>query len=302
MEMEIKVELGLTSTQSAMLDIHSYLNTMNVLISELLTLEEAFGNHNGFRTLINDCFQRVNKLSESDRGLDYDAENIENEVLAALNEASRYQPHIFERPEVLESVENVENVLSVLKVRGRELAARHHIPLVWTDQDTEEIRYDLVHFLASVEKNSKGRFRIVYDIAEKGETDYMVDIAISSVDGNAVRIPMILRDIMRDLVANARKYTDPGGRISAGLVDNGENIRLVVEDTGRGIPADQISSVVYFGVRASNVSSRETKGGGFGLTKAYFVTRQLGGRMWIRSIIDKGTRITIQIPRQHKSA
>lgn len=38
-------------------------------------------------------------------------------------------------------------------------------------------------------------------------------------------------------------------------------------------------------------------GGGFGLTKAFLVTKQFGGRFWIRSEIGAGTRIRIEIPR-----
>ena len=40
-----------------------------------------------------------------------------------------------------------------------------------------------------------------------------------------------------------------------------------------------------------------TMGGGFGLTKAFLVTKQFGGRFWIASEVGVGTRIRIQIPR-----
>jgi signal transduction histidine kinase len=103
---------------------------------------------------------------------------------------------------------------------------------------------------------------------------------------------------MRDLIANARKYTEPGGRISAGLWDDGNVLRLVVEDTGKGIPEDEMEEVVNFGYRGSNISDKETQGGGFGLTKAYINTRRFGGRMWIRSGNNSGTRITIEVPRK----
>jgi signal transduction histidine kinase len=38
-------------------------------------------------------------------------------------------------------------------------------------------------------------------------------------------------------------------------------------------------------------------GGGFGLTKAFLVTKQFGGRMWIKSELGVGTRITLKLPR-----
>jgi signal transduction histidine kinase len=125
----------------------------------------------------------------------------------------------------------------------------------------------------------------------------MVNFGIESVDGTTIHMPPVLQDVMRDLIANARKYTEPGGGITAGLVDNGKELRLVVEDTGRGIPLNEVKQVVEFGERGSNVDDKATMGGGFGLTKAYLVTRRFGGRMWIDSRPGAGTRITINIPR-----
>ncbi|MFP4244276.1 MAG: sensor histidine kinase, partial [Ectothiorhodospira sp.] len=109
--------------------------------------------------------------------------------------------------------------------------------------------------------------------------------------------PAVFQDVIRDLLANARKYTPPGGRILAGLKDTGSELRFVVEDSGMGIPEHQIQQVVDFGFRADNVRDRRTQGGGFGLTKAYWVTRRCGGRMWIDSALGLGTRIRIQLPR-----
>ncbi|XFA71814.1 ATP-binding protein [Thermosynechococcaceae cyanobacterium Okahandja] len=69
-----------------------------------------------------------------------------------------------------------------------------------------------------------------------------------------------------------------------------------LHDTGCGIPSSELTKVVGFGQRGSNVQHRRTMGGGFGLTKAFLVTKRFGGRMWIRSQEGVGTRITLQIP------
>jgi hypothetical protein len=44
-----------------------------------------------------------------------------------------------------------------------------------------------------------------------------------------------------------------------------------------GIAENEIEHIIEFGVRGSNVTSRRTMGGGYGLTKAYFFTKQFGG-------------------------
>jgi len=101
---------------------------------------------------------------------------------------------------------------------------------------------------------------------------------------------------MRDLIANARKYTPPGGEITAALYQDAHGTKFLVKDTGRGIPPAEIEQVVHFGKRASNVSTVRTLGGGFGLTKAFLVTKQFGGRFWIGSELGKGTNISIWLP------
>ena len=102
---------------------------------------------------------------------------------------------------------------------------------------------------------------------------------------------------MRDLLANARKYTPPGGQISSGVYVGPDYLRLVVEDNGRGIPEADLDRVVRFGERGSNVADVRTMGGGFGLTKACMLAQRLGGRAWIASRENVGTRVTLEIPR-----
>jgi signal transduction histidine kinase len=99
----------------------------------------------------------------------------------------------------------------------------------------------------------------------------------NSSNGDVIVMPPVLQDVLCDLVANARKYTTPGGRIYAGLADDGSSLHLVVEDTGCGIPEDEIRGVVKWGVRGSNVLHIKSNGGGFGLTKAYIATRDMEG-------------------------
>jgi signal transduction histidine kinase len=199
-------------------------------------------------------------------------------------------------PEIEESLSNIKSVLNILEVRSHEILARFEEPDKWIAHKTGELKQNLADVFAAIEKNSKGRYFIVYNIASKSPNDYIVDLNIDSVDGDIIYMPPVLQDVLRDIVANARKYSNPGGRISAGFKDDGQFLKIVVQDEGRGIPEDQITEVVNYGKRASNVGEKETMGGGFGLTKAYFITKQFGGRMWIKSGEGEGTTVRIQIP------
>ena len=299
MEVEITKLPELTREQAALVDMHSAVNVMNVLLNELGYLQEVLGDGEQLQPAV-DGIQQIDQRLRSSDDLAAELDGLlgcEDRVMGVVHAVLEAHPETGENPDVRDSVGNLESVFAVLDTRTRELLNRIHAPEKWVDHDIEQLTANFTTVLAAIEKNSKGRYRIVHNIADQERQDYVVNFGIESVDGKHINMPPVLQDVMRDLIANARKYTEPGGEISAGLVDNGKELRFVVEDNGRGIPADEVQQVVAFGRRGSNVEDKATMGGGFGLTKAYLVTRQFGGRMWIASRPGAGTRITLSIPR-----
>jgi signal transduction histidine kinase len=298
MEVEITDLPELTREQTALIDMHSVVNIMNVLVNELEYLQEVVGDAERLQPAL-DAVQQVHLRLRSSDDLEADLDGLlkcQDGVMGVVRAALAAHPDAADDPDARDSVGNLQSVFAVLDTRVRELLDRVRRPGEWTEHDVEQLTANFTSVLAAIEKNSKGRYRIVHNIAEQEPQDYMVTFGIESADGDVIRMPPVLQDVMRDLIANARKYTEPGGEITAGLVDNGKELRFVVEDTGRGIPADEVQQAVAFGTRGSNVADKATMGGGFGLTKAWWVTRQFGGRMWIASDPGSGTRITIRIP------
>ena len=299
MKIEITELLDLTHEQAALIDMHSVLNIMNVLLNELEYLQEALKEEKALQPALDTIQQiRGHLRSSDDIGIELGhLLKCEDRVMGVVRVVIDTHPEAADNLDVEDSVSNLQSVFAILHTRVRELLERVHAPEKWTDHDIEQLTANFTNVLAAIEKNSKGRYRIVHNIAEQEQQDYMVNFMIESVDGSSIHMPSVLQDVMRDLIANARKYTEPGGEITAGLVDNGKELRFVVEDSGLGIPADEIRQVVEFGKRGSNVNDRATMGGGFGLTKAYLMARRFGGKMWIDSDAGVGTRITLSIPR-----
>ena len=205
-------------------------------------------------------------------------------------------PNLQDTPEVQESKDNIESVFHVLQVRVQEILDRLDNPKKWGVYTKQKLLANFMQVFAAIEKNSKGNYGFVYKLAAQGGQDYYIHMDLQSIGSDEIYMPSVFQDVMRDLIANARKYTLPGGNVLAGLLDDGQCLRFAVEDNGCGIPGDEIESVVDFGYRGSNVEAKRTMGGGFGLTKAYWVTKQFAGRMWISSAVDKGTRVDIHIP------
>jgi signal transduction histidine kinase len=299
-ELEITEIPPLTANERSLLDMHSVLNVFNVLRGELTMIGlTVAGNADLLKGSLALVDRMIRNLSEPEAALaaaqniDLHAATINGDIEALLVA----RPDLRTHPEVVESLGNLASVFAILRVRARELLARLKIPGQWVEHAIPALRQSFLDVFSAIEKNSHGRYRIIYNAAFKRQPDYYVDFKIESVDGDSLWMPPVFQDVMRDLIANARKYTAPGGRIIAALGVSADTLYFFIEDTGRGIPADELAGVVGFGKRASNVGEVRTMGGGFGLTKAFLVTKQFGGRFWLASEVGVGTCIRIQIPR-----
>ena len=298
-EVEITAIAPLSSGEQSLLDLHSVLNVLNVLRCELSVLGLMVADEEEFlREGLDVCHALVASLSDHEAGLQAarSIDAFEAVVFGELKSKVPADSPQCSAHDVLETIANLQSVFAILKVRAREILARAAEPERWQEFDCDAVRSDFRAVFAALEKNSKGRWRILFNPARQEPNDYYVDLRIDT-EGPTLCMPPVFKDVMRDLIANARKYTAPGGRITAAFYEDHDAIRFVVEDTGRGIPESELQQVVEFGKRGSNVSDVRTMGGGFGLTKAFLVTKQFGGRFWVASEVGAGTRIRIRIPR-----
>lgn len=298
MEIEITKELNLTQSQLSVLDMHSFLNIMNVLMGELQLFESENEENMDLKASLALSHKIKDSLSENsfelismEKFIDY-----KNFILASLDNLSRTNSKFNETNDIDPNFENIKLIFKVLEIRLIELRTRRENPDKWERFTLDDIKSGLTTFFGAVEKNSNGKYHIVYNIAKQEEKDYLVDIKIESFNNSTVFMPLVFRDVIRDISANARKYTPFGGEIQIGLWDDDNKLTLVVQDNGKGIPENEMDSIVEFGKRATNVAGQVTKGAGFGMTKAYFVTKKYNGRMWIKSELNKGTKIKIEIP------
>ena len=299
-EIEITELPPLKPNEQSLLEMHSLLNVFNVLRGELVLLglqlaandELLAGSLALCDRLLADLRKRGTSLAAAG-AVDEHAATVRAEIHGAMSTRPELRAH----PEVVESLANLESVFAILRVRARELLARAQHPDRWEEFSIEQLRRNFFEAFAAMERNSRGHYRILYNAALQEPHDYYFDFKLESADGDRLRMPAVFQDVLRDLVANARKYTQPGGHITAALYEDADRLRLVVEDTGRGIPVNEMATVMHFGQRASNVGDVRTMGGGFGLTKAFFVTKQFGGHFWLASQIGVGTRVRIHVPR-----
>lgn len=127
--------------------------------------------------------------------------------------------------------------------------------------------------------------------AEQNDLDYTLNLAedISPVMGRAAQ----LGRVVTNLLDNAVKFTPPGGAVCVSLDSAGTQARLCVQDTGIGIPPDDLPALFERFRRARNASGYP--GSGLGLAVVRATVQAHGGTVRADSS-DQGTTITVMLP------
>ncbi len=141
---------------------------------------------------------------------------------------------------------------------------------------------------------AKKQVDIVHELAPVGEGS---EPLLVFCDAEAIH------QVLSNLIDNAIKYTPQGGRIRlfTRLVRSGEKVPFIevsVEDTGNGIPPEELSRLFERFYRVDKARSRELGGTGLGLAIVKHVAKAHGGEVGVESEVGRGSRFWFTLPTQ----
>jgi PAS domain S-box-containing protein len=105
--------------------------------------------------------------------------------------------------------------------------------------------------------------------------------------------PDRLQQVLLNLLTNAIKFTERGGRIRAICEADEQWVHLHVADRGTGIPADQLAHIFEPFVQVEP----DSRGVGLGLAISRELTRAMGGELSVHSVVGEGSTFTITLRR-----
>jgi two-component system phosphate regulon sensor histidine kinase PhoR len=150
----------------------------------------------------------------------------------------------------------------------------------------EPVELDMGELVRSLLRDSEPRFRErrleVVLVAPKR--------VLAWADPHAVEL------ILGNLLDNAVKYTEPGGRIEIALEPGDPKVRVRVRDTGIGIPDADLGRIFERFYRVDRARSRALGGTGLGLAIVKHLVQSLGGEISVTSRLGEGSTFTFTLP------
>ncbi len=136
--------------------------------------------------------------------------------------------------------------------------------------------------------------RMIRRKASDKDIDVMLDVqpGLPQIDADHRAI----RQMVLNLVSNAIKFTNAGGKITVSVQQRGPDIQVSVTDTGVGIPASDLPRLSQPFEQAAGAHDRSYEGTGLGLALTKSFAEMHGGEMSLSSIEGEGTTVTFTLP------
>jgi signal transduction histidine kinase len=176
----------------------------------------------------------------------------------------------------------------------------------------------LISSILDVTQIEAGKVRLTFEPVNVGD---LVSTAVSSIKPQAqkkgltldLRLPgravevradrEKLRQVMVNLLSNAVKFTPKGGWVQVLVTEvkfqpelDGEGWQFVVQDSGVGVPTDQLDKIFQSFYQVDNSSTREFGGAGLGLAIVKSYVEGHGGKVRVQSELGQGSRFEVMLP------
>ena len=116
--------------------------------------------------------------------------------------------------------------------------------------------------------------------------------ALAKAAGDRDRVGQVLMN----LISNAIKYSPEGGTVTIGARSSEREVVVSVKDRGLGISKDDQRNLFSKFFRVDSSMTREIGGTGLGLSICKTIIELLGGRIWVRSELGKGSTFSFSLP------
>lgn len=128
--------------------------------------------------------------------------------------------------------------------------------------------------------------------ADKNKVTFHVECKPLTILAN----PQQMRELLLNLIGNAVKYNKPEGCVNVEITSENEDLKIIVSDTGVGIPEESINRIFERFYRVDKGRSKKVGGTGLGLSIVKHIINYYNGTIQVKSVLDQGSRFEVHIP------
>lgn len=257
---------------------------------------ELFGSHKELERRVVERTQELEKLNEELKNLN----KMKSDFISAVS-------HELRTP--LTSIKGYASILMTGKLGDVLPAQKERLEKI--DKHSNSLVH-LINNLLDIARIESGKVQMdMKDISIKEILDSIVDIItpqtkeknISLKINSNIKFDKIKADQMQlerallNLVSNAVKFTPERGKVLIDIQEKDDDIQFSIEDTGIGIPPQDIPKVFQEFFRADNALDQKIKGSGLGLSLVKKIVEAHKGKIWFNTELGKGTRFTFTLPK-----
>ncbi len=211
--------------------------------------------------------------------------NMSHELRTPMNSIIGFTSILLEEPLSPE----YKDWLDTMRMNGEALLALINDILDFSKMEKEKIELE-IHPNDLRQRIEESLDLVSTKAAEKGlDLAYTID---SNVPETIITDSGRLRQVLANLLSNAVKYTDKGDvviSVSSKPDEEGHEIHFAVQDTGIGIPQNQMRKLFQPFSQVNTSTSRLNEGTGLGLAISKKLVELMGGRIWVESEEGKGS-------------
>ncbi len=286
------------------------LGSVNRIDEDLLTFAEDFAlqfatalkNAMAYRrieTLVEELSLRNIEIEEANRKIQR-ADELKSEFLARVSHELR-TPMTSILGFTKRVMKRAEGILPEKEIKQLEIVYRNAQELL-----------KMINELLDLSKIESGQMELYIDEFNlKDVVDESIDLTFPLAEEKGLRIVKSLEDVevtsdrgkikemLVNLIGNAIKFTDEGEVRVITQRQNEEYVQLIVEDTGVGIPEEDLERI-FDEFRQVGCDGRRRHGTGLGLAITKKYAEMLGGGIEVESTVGKGTKFTIKLKKAIK--
>jgi len=216
---------------------------------------------------------------------------IGHDIKGPLNSLTSFSGLLMNHTSSL-STEEIQMLAKDLDQSLKNLFALLENLLQWSRSQTGNIEFSIEDFelIEMLNDNKK--------LLDKQAENKKITIEVKNTKPITAKAhPNSITTVIRNLLSNAIKFTEEGGQIKMGVVEESQQYVVKIADNGVGMPKDVANKIFRIDTKHSTQGTAKEKGTGLGLILCKEFVEKNGGKIWVKSEEGKGTIFSFSIPK-----